>query len=107
MLATTSDKPACADALHERLAAQLSDMIPGAVAIRVSLTDPTQTWPRPHAIALNESGQRIDLNRTAAKIAARWILRAWPQADWNRPHTFDIATATLSRSDFAVARRGR
>ncbi|MFD9503456.1 transcriptional regulator [Streptomyces sp. NPDC060035] len=107
MLATTSDKPACADAPNERLAAQVSDIAPGAVAIRVSLTDPTRTWPQPHAIALDASGQRIELHRTAAQVAARWVQRAWPGADWNQPHTFDIGTATFTCGTVAAARRSR
>lgn len=100
--------PACPAADRaRRLAAQLADMIPGAATLRVSVTDPTQTWPHPHAIAKDAEGQRMELSRTTAKIAARWILRVWPDADWTQPHTLDLAAATLTRSDLVAAGRGR
>ncbi|MFG3289787.1 transcriptional regulator [Streptomyces sp. NPDC048179] len=108
MLATPSETPACPDtARQSRLAAQLADMIPGAATIRVSLTDPKQAWPHPHAIAKEADGQPIELSRTTARVAARWILRVWPDVDWTRPHTFDLAAVTLTRSDLAAASRGR
>ncbi|MEU7179491.1 MULTISPECIES: transcriptional regulator [Streptomyces] len=107
MLAMPSETLACPDtARPERLAAQLADMIPGAATIRVSLNDPMQVWPHPHAIAKDAAGETIDLNRTTARVAARWVLRVWPEADWNRPHTFDLAAATLTGSDLAAAGRG-
>lgn len=100
--------PACPDPDRpHRLAAQLADMIPGAATIRVSLSDPNQTWPHPHVIVKDEAGQTIQLGRIAARVAARWILRVWPEVDWTRPHTFDLADATLTRSDLLTARRGR
>ncbi|MEV7088004.1 transcriptional regulator [Streptomyces sp. NPDC093085] len=99
--------PACPDtARQQRLATQLADMIPGLATIRVSLNDPRQSWPHPYTIAKDAAGETIDLNRTTARIAARWILRVWPTLDWNRAHTFDIATATLTRS-VPAAGRGR
>lgn len=107
MLATPSGTLACPDtARQHRLAAQLADMIPGAVTIRVSLTDPKQAWPHPHAIAKDAAGESLALSRTTVRVAARWILRVWPDADWTRPHTFDLATATLTLSDL-TAGRGR
>lgn len=108
MPATPSGSPACPDASRpRRLAAQLADMIPGAATLRVSLADPAQTWPRPHAVARDGAGNRVELSRTTAMIAARWIMRVWPEADWTRPHTFDLVTATLTRSDLVAAARGR
>ena len=108
MPATPSGSPACPDADRpHRLAAQLADMIPGAATVRVSLTGPTQTWPHPHAVAKDGAGKPVELSRTTAKVAARWILRVWPEADWTRPHTLDLATATLTRSDLVAAGRGR
>lgn len=105
MLATPSETLACPDtARQQRLAAQLTDMIPGAATIRVSLNDPRHTWPHPHAIAKNATGETIDLNRTTARAAARWILRVWPDLDWSRAHTLDLATAILTRSDLAAGR---
>ena len=105
MLATPSGIPACPETGRQhRLAAQLTDMIPGAVTIRVSLTDPRQAWPHPHASAKGEAGETVALSRTTSRVAARWILRVWPEADWTRPHTLDLADATLIRSDLAVGR---
>jgi hypothetical protein len=104
MLAKPSESPACSDTVRQRrLAAQLADMIPGAATIRVSLDDPKQTWPHPHAIAKDTAGQPVELSRTTSKIAARWILRGWPDADWAWAHTFDLATATLTCNNRIVA----
>lgn len=108
MLATPSGTPACPDTDRQhRLAAQLADMIPGAATVRVSLNDPKQAWPHPHAIVKDEAGETVELGRTTARVAARWILRVWPEADWTRPHTFDLADAALTRSDLIAAGRGR
>lgn len=108
MLAMPSGTLACPDTdRQQRLAAQLADMIPGAATIRVSLNDPKQAWPHPHAIVKDEVGETLELGRTTARVAARWILRVWPEADWTRPHTFDLADATLTRSDLIAAGRGR
>ncbi|MFF6884631.1 transcriptional regulator [Streptomyces sp. NPDC012421] len=108
MLATPSGTPACPDAGRQhRLAAQLADMIPGAATIRVSLNNPRETWPHLHAIVKDGAGNHIEPNRTTLKVAARWILRVWPEAEWSRPHIFDLADATLTRSDLVAVGRGR
>ncbi|WP_433855495.1 transcriptional regulator [Streptomyces kronopolitis] len=108
MLAMPSGTLACPDDDRQhRLAAQLADMIPGAATIRVSLNDPKQAWPHLHAIVKDETGDTLQLGRNTATVAARWILRVWPEADWTRPHTFDLADATLTRSDLVAAGRGR
>ncbi|MER5970341.1 transcriptional regulator [Streptomyces sp. NPDC002055] len=108
MLAMPSGTLACPDTDRQRrLAAQLADMIPGAATVRVSLNDPKEAWPHPHAIVKDEDGETLELGRTTARVAARWILRVWPDADWTRPHIFDIAAATLTRSDLVAAGRGR
>lgn len=107
MLAMPSGTPACPDAARQhRLAAQLADMIPGAATIRVSLLDPKQAWPHPNSVVKNAAGETMELSRTITKVAARWTLRVWPDADWTRPHTFELAAASLTRSDL-VAARGR
>ncbi|QIY53437.1 transcriptional regulator [Streptomyces sp. RPA4-5] len=107
MLAMPSGTPACPeDDRQHRLAAQLAHMIPGSATIRVSLNDPQQSWPHPHAIIKDEAGEMLKLGRNTARVAARWILRVWPEADWTRSHVFDLADATLTRSDAVVADRG-
>ncbi|MFE9011783.1 transcriptional regulator [Streptomyces cyaneofuscatus] len=108
MLAMPSGTPACPDtSRRHRFAAQLADMISGAATIRVSLTDPTQVWPHPHTVVQDETGKTMELGRTTSRVAARWILRVWPDEDWTRPHTFRLADATLTRSDLTAAERGR
>lgn len=108
MPAMPSGTPACpGPSRRHRLAGQLADMIPGAATIRVSLTDPTQAWPHPHTVVQDESGKTMELGRTTSRVAARWILRVWPDEDWTRPHTFRLADATLTRSDLVAAGRGR
>lgn len=105
-----SGTPACPDSTdrRRRLALQLADMIPGAATVRVSLRDPGVVWPHPHARVWDAEGRPIELSRTRATVAARWIVRVWPDADWTRPHTLDLASAVLTRSDSAAAsRRGR
>ncbi|MFF5336924.1 transcriptional regulator [Streptomyces sp. NPDC013181] len=109
MLATPSGIPACPDTDRlRRLADQLTDMIPGASTIRVSLTSPQHAWPHPHAIVKDAPGRTMEVSRTTARIAARWILRVWPESDWTHPHTLDLADAVLTRSDrVPAADRGR
>lgn len=107
MLAMPSGIPACPDNDRQRrLAVQLADMIPGAITIRVSLTDPKRAWPHPHVIAKDKAGETIELSRTTVWITARWIMRVWPDADWTQPHTLDLANATL-RGGIAATGRGR
>ncbi|MFE3519824.1 transcriptional regulator [Streptomyces sp. NPDC059166] len=108
MLAMPSETPGCPDdGRPHRLDVQLADMIPGAATIRVSLTDPTQAWPHLHAVVKDEAGRPLELGRTTARIAARWIVRVWPGTDWRRSHTFCLADASLTRSDLVAADRGR
>lgn len=80
---------------HDRLAALLVDMVPGARIIRVSQHQPSQTWPSPYTRAYDERGQPIPLNRTRRVAAARWVIRAFPEADWDEAHDLDLATGIL------------
>ncbi|MFE6101287.1 transcriptional regulator [Streptomyces laurentii] len=108
MLAMPSGTLACPDADRQhRLAVRLVDMIPGAATIRVSLSEPKRTWPHPHAIVKDEAGEEMVLGHATVRIAARWTLRVWSEADWTRPHTFNLSDATLTRSDLIAADRGR
>ncbi|MGW4165170.1 transcriptional regulator [Streptomyces sp. NPDC004788] len=108
MLAMPIGTPACPDAGRQRrLAAQLADLIAGAATIRGSLNDPKQTWPHPRALVSDKAGKTMEVGRTTARGAGRWILRVWPEANSTRPHTFHLAGATLTRSDLIAAVRGR
>jgi len=108
MLAMSSETLACPDtARRQRLAAQLTDMIPGAATVYACLNDPEHEWPHPHATATDRSGKTITLNRTASRTAARWMMRVWPELDWNRPRVLDLATATLTATELTPFRRGR
>ncbi len=108
MPAMPSGTLACPDTDRaRRLAIQLADLIPGATTLRVSLVDPERQWPHPHARASDASGTPVVLTRTKAKVAARWVLRTWPDADWTRPHTLDLATARLVVGDLGATRRSR
>lgn len=104
MLSTPSGTQACPDDGRRR---RLADMIPGAATIRVSLTDPAQMWPHLHAVVKDGAGRTIELGCPTARVAARWILRVWPEVDWACPHTFCLADATLTRSDLVAAGQGR
>ncbi|MYQ48760.1 transcriptional regulator [Streptomyces sp. SID4985] len=108
MLAMPSGTPACPDTGRQRrLATQLADMIPGAATIRVSLTDPKQAWPHLYVVVKDEAGKTMEVSRTTARVAARWILRVWPEVDWTRPHTFRLTDAALTRSDLVAVGQGR
>ena len=80
---------------QHRLAVLLTDMVPGARIIRVSQYQPSQTWPSPYTRAYDERGQPIPLNRTQRVAAARWVIRAFPEANWDEAHDLDLATGTL------------
>ncbi|MGW2404092.1 transcriptional regulator [Streptomyces sp. NPDC001739] len=78
------------------LATRLSAMLPHAAAVRVALRDPRMGWPRIDASAHDEHGTRVRVSRTQTQIAARWIIRAHPEADWQRPQIFHLLTAQLA-----------
>jgi hypothetical protein len=106
MLAMPKENHDLAARPSQRLAVQLADMIPGAVAISVSLVDPRHQWPHPYAVAFDVRGARLPLGRITAKIAARWVLRTWPDADWTCLHTLDLVTGQFAVGP-AAALRGR
>lgn len=111
MHTATGGSPACPEtpepARAQRLVAQLADMIPGAAAVRVSVTEPGAAWPRPYAVARDAEGRRLELSRTASRTAARWVMRVWSEVDWGEPHTLELATATLTLAARSAAERGR
>ncbi|MFJ7907033.1 transcriptional regulator [Kitasatospora sp. NPDC096204] len=81
---------------QQRLGAKLADMIPGAVAVRVSLAHPSRQWPHPYTVAVDGRGEQLMLSGNTTKVAARWVLRSWPEVDWTRPHSLDLATGQLA-----------
>ncbi|WP_432198955.1 hypothetical protein [Streptomyces sp. bgisy027] len=86
-----------------RLAALLADMVPGARVIRVSQHQPSQTWPSPYSRAYDRRGQPIPLNRPQCVAAARWVIRAFPEADWDEAYDLDLTTGTLHPTVSACA----
>ncbi|MGP3775435.1 transcriptional regulator [Streptomyces sp. SDT5-1] len=111
--ALTADAPepgaTMAGACHIRLAVQLAKMVPGATALQVTLREPGRAWPSPHASAWDANGRRIPLNAARARIAARWIIRCYPEANWRREQRLDLRTASLrsTPSEHLAARGGR
>ncbi|MCC9707139.1 transcriptional regulator [Streptomyces sp. MNU76] len=95
------------DDRQRRLADLLADMVPGAATFRVTLHDPATAWPQPHARAYGTAGGPINLNRTQAVTAARWIIRMHPEAVWGEAYVFDLATARLHPAVAVAAGRGR
>ncbi|WP_405523568.1 hypothetical protein OG426_09950 [Streptomyces canus] len=92
------------DAIRQhRLAALLADMVPGARIIRVSQHQPSQTWPSPYTRAYDERGQPIRLNRTQCVAAARWVIRAFSEANWDEAHDLDLTSGTLQSAAGACA----
>ncbi|MGY1435443.1 MULTISPECIES: hypothetical protein [Streptomyces] len=84
-----------AGACHARLAELLADMIPRACVIRVSQREPDRCWPSPYARAYDERGRLLILNRAQRLTAARWVIRASPELDWDEPHDLDLVSGTL------------
>ena len=92
-----------------RLAVLLADMVPGARIVRVSQHQPNRTWPSPYARVYGERGHLIPLSRAQRLTAARWVIRAYPEASWDEAHDLDLTTATLrpAAQAHAVANGGR
>ncbi|KMS74408.1 hypothetical protein ACM01_14040 [Streptomyces viridochromogenes] len=77
------------------MAVLLADMVPGARIVRVSQHQPSQTWPSPYSRAYDEQGHLIPLNRAQRVTAARWVIRAYPEANWDEAHDLDLTTGAL------------
>lgn len=78
-----------------RLARILADMVPGAHTLRISQCGPGHTWPSPFSRAYDQHGRLIPLNRAQGMTAARWVIRAHPEASWNEAHDLDLITGIL------------
>ncbi|MBL1285606.1 transcriptional regulator [Streptomyces sp. FT05W] len=81
----------------ERLAAQLSSMLPEAAVVQVRLQGPRTLWPHLGLTAVNARGRTLRVPRAKALTIARWIIRSFPQAGWaaSGGHAFDLRTAEL------------
>ncbi|WP_327376570.1 transcriptional regulator [Streptomyces sp. NBC_01216] len=81
----------------ERLAAQLSSMLPEAAVIQVRLQGPRTLWPHLGLTAVSARGRTLRVPRAKALTIARWIIRSFPQAGWaaSGGHAFDLRTAEL------------
>ena len=81
----------------ERLAAQVSSMLPEAAVVQVRLQGPRTLWPHLGLTAVNGRGRTLRVPRAKALTIARWIIRSFPQAGWatSGGHTFDLRTAEL------------
>lgn len=94
---------------QHRLAALLADMVPGARIIRVSQREPGQTWPSPYARAYDEQGRLIALNRAQGLTAARWVIRANLDVNWDEVYHLDLTTGVLrpAAASYAASGGGR
>ncbi len=90
-------KPETVPEPAERLAAQLTSMLPGAAVVQVRLQGPRTLWPHLGLTAVNERGHALRVPRAKALTIARWIIRSFPQAGWaaSGGHAFDLRTAQL------------
>ncbi|MBD2831772.1 transcriptional regulator [Streptomyces pratensis] len=81
----------------ERLAAQLSSMLPEVAVVQVRLQGTRTLWPHLGLTAVNASGRTLRVPRAKAVTIARWIIRSFPQAGWaaSGGHAFDLRTAEL------------
>lgn len=95
-----------ADIRRQPMARLLADMVPGAIVIRVSQREPSQTWPSPYARAYDEHGRGMDINRAQGLIASRWIIRSYPGVSWDEAHDFDLTTGVLKPAAQAYAAAG-
>jgi hypothetical protein len=81
-----------------RLTRCLAEIIPDARNIRVTLHAPARTWPSPYATAYDAAGRRLTLNQAQARSAARWIIRACPEADWRHGQVLDLASGSITNA---------
>ncbi|MFI8174021.1 transcriptional regulator [Streptomyces microflavus] len=81
----------------ERLAAQLSSMLPEVAVVQVRLQGPRTLWPHLGLTAVHASGRTLRVPRGKAVAIARWIIRSFPQAGWaaSGGQAFDLRTAEL------------
>ncbi|MCE7080144.1 hypothetical protein [Streptomyces sp. ST2-7A] len=91
---------------RQQLIRALVDMLPAAVAIRVTQRAPGLAWPTPFARAYDRHGRSLDMTRTQRICAARWIMRGFAELDWTEAHDLDLTTGTLRRAVDAIDHDG-
>lgn len=81
----------------DRLATQLSSLLPEAAVVQVRLQGPRTLWPHLGLTAVNANGRTLRVPRAKALTIARWIIRSFPQAGWaaSDGQAFDLRTAEL------------
>ncbi|MFC9462349.1 hypothetical protein [Streptomyces sp. NPDC056983] len=87
---------------RNRLTRCLAEIIPDARTIQVTLHAPARTWPSPYATAYDAAGRRLALNQAQARTAARWIIRACPEAEWHHEHVLDLASGSITNAPAAA-----
>ncbi|MFE4632293.1 transcriptional regulator [Streptomyces sp. NPDC056773] len=77
------------------LAQRLTTMLPRATSLHIRLQDGRTAWPHLDVRATASSGRVVRINRTQAHVAARWIIRVYPEADWSDRRIFDLRSGAL------------
>ncbi|MCX4776808.1 transcriptional regulator [Streptomyces sp. NBC_01264] len=77
------------------LAQQLTTMLPQVADLHIRLQDGRTTWPHLDVRATGADGQAVRISRTQAHVAARWIIRTYPAANWAARRTFDLRSGAL------------
>ncbi|MFE2144228.1 transcriptional regulator [Streptomyces sp. NPDC059456] len=77
------------------LAERLASMLPQVADLHIRLQDGRTSWPHLDVRASGADGQAVRISRTRAHVAARWIIRCHPGADWALARTFNLRTGSL------------
>ncbi|APD18782.1 hypothetical protein SEA_RALEIGH_34 [Streptomyces phage Raleigh] len=86
-------------ALTGVLARQLDEIAPGTVRVRIVPVHTDRDGEQRVAmwVALDDAlGLPLKADRLAHRAALGLLRRAFPAADWTRPHAYDVATGELA-----------
>jgi hypothetical protein len=89
------ERSSSANPRAEALAHFLSTVLPAAATVRGWLHGPEVPWPHLELTAFDDRGIRVRVTRAQALVTARALIRAFPEAGWQRARTFDLRTAQL------------
>ncbi|WP_327417592.1 transcriptional regulator [Streptomyces sp. NBC_01233] len=78
------------------LAQRLATMLPQVTDVHIRLQDGRTSWPHLDVRATGSDGQAVRISRTQAHVAARWIIRTYPEANWAARRTFDLRSGALN-----------